>query len=34
MLAEVVLWGTTIGAVSWDQMKGCATFEYSKALQG
>lgn len=33
-LAKVLLWGTTIGAVSWDQAKGCATFQYSEALQG
>lgn len=34
MLAEVILWGTTIGAVTWDPLKGCATFQYSDALQG
>lgn len=28
MIAEVRLWGRSIGAVSWDQERGCAAFEY------
>lgn len=30
-LAEVKLWGQTLGAVSWDAKRGCADFAYSDA---
>ena len=28
-VAEARMWGTTIGAVSWDDDRGCAAFEYA-----
>ena len=31
-VAEARLWGTTIGAVSWDDDRGCAAFEYAPAF--
>lgn len=31
-IAEVILWGRTIGAVSWDENRGYAAFEYDKAF--
>lgn len=32
-LAEVILWGRTIGAVSWDAQKEIAHFEYDEAFR-
>lgn len=32
MLAEVRVWGRTIGAVSWDRARDCALFEYDAAF--
>ena len=32
-IAEVILWGKTIGAVSWDEESGLANFEYDGAFQ-
>lgn len=32
-VAEVVLWGRVIGAVSWDAARGLAAWEYSPAFQ-
>lgn len=32
-LAEVILWGKTIGAASWDAAKGIAHFEYDRAFR-
>ncbi len=32
-IAEVKLWGRTIGAVSWDEKSGLANFEYDGAFQ-
>lgn len=32
--AEVILWGKTIAAVSWDDQKGLANFEYSQDFAG
>ncbi|MEX0964525.1 MAG: type II toxin-antitoxin system HipA family toxin [Pseudohongiellaceae bacterium] len=32
-LAEVILWGRTIGAVSWDAERGLAHFEYEQAFR-
>ncbi|MGS2718476.1 type II toxin-antitoxin system HipA family toxin [Eionea flava] len=31
-VAEVVLWGTSIGAISWDDALGYGAFEYDKAF--
>ena len=31
-LAEVKLWGRTIGAVSWDESIGLAAFEYAPSF--
>ena len=31
-VAEARLWSTTIGAVSWDDDRGCAAFEYAPAF--
>ena len=31
-VAEVRLWGRTIGAVSWDEDRGVANFEYDPAF--
>ena len=31
-VAEVRLWGTTIGAVSWNDSLGVAEFEYAQAF--
>ena len=31
-VAEVRLWGRTIGAVSWDDERGCANFEYEPSF--
>ena len=31
-VAEARMWGTTIGAVSWDDDRGCAAFEYAPAF--
>jgi serine/threonine-protein kinase HipA len=31
-VAEVAMWGRTIGAVSWDDDRGLAAFEYDKAF--
>ena len=31
-VAEARLWGTTFGAVSWDDDRGCAAFEYAPAF--
>ena len=28
-LAEVRLWGKTIGAIQWDNAKQCGVFEYA-----
>lgn len=33
-VAEVMLWGRVIGAVSWDENTGLANFEYDPAFQG
>ena len=32
-VAEVILWGRTIGAVSWDDERRLAFFEYAPAFQ-
>ena len=29
-VAEIILWGNSIGAVVWDNDKACASFEYSQ----
>ena len=33
-LAEVVLWGTTIAVVRWDEQSGVADFQYTPEFQG
>ena len=33
-IAEVKLWGRTIGAVSWNEDSALASFEYDKGFQG
>ena len=32
MIARVLLWGRTIGAVSWDEGRACAAFQYDPAF--